>query len=149
MEESLIYSNVASELLEIFKYLDKEIKGKIPEKIEDNLEKIKNKEYKFAIDKTKELNEQKILPETRQILSIIYLKYCCSKEESDEILQENYEIKRLKEIEKREKYNPDNIFKNKKQEETEHVQLIDINNIPWHRKILNNITRFLRNIFKR
>jgi len=72
MEESLIYSNVASELLEIFKYLDRELKEKIPHKLKESLERIQNKEHKLNIDKTKTLNEQSLLPQTRQILSIIY-----------------------------------------------------------------------------
>ena len=164
MEESLMYSNVASELLEIFKYLDKGLKEKIPQKLKENLDEIRNKEYKLNIDKTKTLNEQELLPQTRQVLSIIYLKYCCSPEEAKKIIDENYEIKKQKEIEKYEKYNPDNIFKNKEKEKYEkynpanifknkekeavqQVQLIKIEDIPWYRKIARNINQFLKNIF--
>ena len=45
MEESLIYSNVACELLEIFKYFDKELKEKIPEKLKET-----NYIYKVGLD---------------------------------------------------------------------------------------------------
>ena len=149
MEESLIYSNVASELLEIFKYLDKELREKIPQKIKENLERITNKEHNFKIDKTKELNEQELLPQTKQILSIIYLKYCCSSEEANNILQENYEKQKQKEIEKYEKYNPDDIFKNKTQVETKPVQLIKMEDIPWYRKMAQKIKGFFKNIFRK
>lgn len=150
MEESLIYSNVANELLEIFKYLDKELKEKIPVKVKENLERINNKEHSFKIDKTKTLNEQELLPQTKQILSIIYLKYCCSPEEANNILQENYENQKQKEIEKYEKYNPNDIFKNKEKEEmVEQVQLISIDDVPWYRKVVGKISRFFKNIFRK
>jgi len=149
MEESLIYSNVASELLEIFKYLDRELKEKIPHKLKESLERIQNKEHKLNIDKTKTLNEQSLLPQTRQILSIIYLKYCCSPEEAKNIIDEDYERKKQKEIEKNEKYNPDNIFRNKEKESVKQVQLMNIEDIPWYIKISRNINQFLKNIFRK
>lgn len=153
MNESVIYQNVASELLEIFKYLDKELKEKIPEKLKESLERITNKEHNFKIDKTKELNEQNILPQTKQVLSIIYLKYCCSSEEANKIIEENYNIQKQKEIEKREKYNPDNIFKkNERQIEEniqEQVQLIPIENMVWYKKIALKISTFIKNIFRK
>ena len=110
MESNLTYSNVATELLEIFKYLEKTIKEKIPVDLEQKLFELRNESYVFEIDKTKSLDDQNILPETRQILSMIYLKYCCSEEESTNILN----IKKSKDLEieniKREKYSVDNIF---------------------------------------
>lgn len=150
MEESLIYSNVACELLEIFKYFDKELKEKIPEKLKESLERISNKEHKFRIDKTKELKEQELLPQTKDILSVIYLKYCCTLEERESILQEMEENQRLKELEKYEKYNPNDIFKNReKQVIEEPVQLINVQDIPWYRKILGKISEIFKNIFRK
>jgi len=150
MEESLIYSKVACELLEIFKYFDKELKEKIPEKLKESLKVISNQEHKFKIDKTKELNEQELLPQTKQILSVIYLKYCCASDERESILQEMEEKQRLKELEKYEKYNPNNIFKNRGgKEKAEQVQLIRIEDIPWYRKVVGKISEFLKNIFRK
>ena len=150
MEESIIYSNVACELLEIFKYFDKELKGEIPEKLKASLEKISSKEYKFKIDKTKELNEQELLPQTKDILSVIYLKYCCTPDERDNIIQEMEERQRLKELKKQEKYNPNDIFKNReKQTIVEQVQLISVEDIPWYRKIVGKISKILKNIFRK
>lgn len=153
MEDSLIYSNVASELLEIFKYLDKELKEKIPEKLKESLKNITNKEHNFKIDKTKELKEQNILPQTKQILSIIYLKYCCSSEEANKIIEENHNIQKQKEIEKCEKYNTDNIFKKKEKpiEKTveKQVQLMPIENLSWYKKITLKVSAFIKNIFRK
>lgn len=148
MEESLIYSNVAVELIEIFKYLDKELADKIPNKVKENLNKVKNKEYQFKIDKTKKLNEQQIMPATKQMLSIIYLKYCCSTEEITQILNENKYREEIKEQEKRQVYNPDNIFKEKETSNKEEVQLLNIKDIPWHRKLLKTIKNFFKRILE-
>lgn len=146
MEESLIYSNVAVELIEIFKYLDKELANKIPDKVKENLNNVKNKEYKFKIDKTKTLNEQNILPATKQMLSIIYLKYCCSLEEASKILDKNKEREIIKEQEKCEKYNLNNIFKEKEESKKEEVQLLKIEDIPWYRKLIQRLNGFFSNI---
>lgn len=148
MEESLIYPKVACELLEIFKYFDKELKEKIPEKLKESLEKISSTEYEFKIDKTKELNEQDLLPQTKDILSVIYLKYCCSSDERDTLIKEMEEQQRLKELEKQEKYNPNDIFKSReKQVIEESVQLIRMEDIPWYRKISERIKGFFKSIF--
>lgn len=150
MEESLTCSNVACELLEIFKYFDKELKEKIPEKLKESLERISNKEHKFKIDKTKELNEQELLPQTKDILSVIYLKYCCTSDERASLINEMEESQRLKELEKQKIYNPNDIFKSKeKQEMEESVQLISMEDIPWYRKIVGKISKIFKNIFRK
>lgn len=150
MEESLVYSNVACELLEIFRYLDKEVEDKIPEKLKESLSIRANNQHNFKIDKSKELKEQVMLPETRVILSCIYLKYCCTPEERKILLQEMEEKQKLKEIEKYEKYNPDDIFKKKeKKEVVEQVQLISIDDMPWYKKIIGKISKIFKNIFRK
>ena len=70
--------------------------------------------YEFNYDKSKKLNEQDIKPETRGLISLVYQDYICSEnEKKDYILKcKNYEIKKEEEL--REKYNPDNVFKNRK-----------------------------------
>lgn len=156
MENSLLYSNVAAELIEIFKYFDSTLSEKIPKKLKENLNRIKNKEHKFKIDKTKELNEQDVLPETKQILSIMYLKYFCTTEEANIIIEENRRKEIIAEEEKREKYNPDNIFKDKQQfyqkeqENVENMKLIEyVEYIPVHKRIMKKVKEFFKNILRR
>lgn len=152
MGENVIYSNVAIELLEIFKYLDKEISVKIPQKLKETLEKIKNTNYKFEIDKTKVLNEQELLPETRKIFTIIFLKYCCSEQERSDLINYSNDQKLLREEEKRKKYNYDNLFKDTKIEEDSKIEkkyLVEIEDIPWYKKIFNNISNFITRIFRK
>ena len=153
MENNLVYSNVATELIEIFKYFDSTLSGKIPKNLKENLNKIKNKEHKFKIDKTKELDEQDVLPETKQILSIMYLKYFCSTEEADAIIEESKRKEIIDEKEKREKFNPDNIFKDKQvyqEEQEDNMKLIEyVEYIPIHKRIINKVKDFFKNILRR
>lgn len=151
MESNLIYSNVATELLEIFKYLEKTVKDKIPNSLERQLFELRNENYVFKMDKTKSLNEQKILPETRQMLSMIYLKYCCSEEEVAEILNE----KKKKDLEienmKREKYNVDNIFNSvEKKEEATNMEMVVYNEKnSIYQKIIHKIKSFFEKIVRK
>ena len=154
MESDLIYGNVATELLEIFKYLEIAIKEKIPVDLEQKLIELRNESYVFKIDKTKSLNDQNILPETRQILSMIYLKYCCSEEESADILNK----KKSKDLEieniKREKYSVDNIFNSEKnveiQEEPTNMEMIVYNETTSiYQKIIHKIKSFWEKIVRK
>ena len=91
-----------------------EIIDKIPQKFIEFMKNIASTTYKFNYDKSKKLNEQDIKPETRGLISLVYQDYICSEDEKkDYILKcKNYEIKKEEEL--REKYNPDNLFKNRK-----------------------------------
>lgn len=91
-----------------------EIIDKIPQKFIEFMKNIASTTYKFNYDKSKKLNEQDIKPETRGLISLVYQDYICSEDEKkDYILKcKNYEIKKEEEL--REKYNPDNVFKNRK-----------------------------------
>ena len=151
MESDLIYGNVATELLEIFKYLENTIKEKIPVDLEKKLIEFKNESYVFELDKTKSLNEQKILPETRQILSMIYLKYCCSEEETADILSKKKEKELEIEKIKREKYNVDNIFASEEKKENPiNTEMIVYNEkTSIYQKIIHKIKLFFDKIVRK
>ncbi len=141
MENSTIYPEVATELIEIFKFIEEPILEKIPEKLKEELRKIASKDYKFKIDKTKKLNEQKIRPETKQLLSAIFIKYCCRQEDGEEILIACKENDMKIEQEKREKYNPDKIFEKRAEEKKPCFKLVVIKKDPWYKKLGRAIGR--------
>lgn len=145
MENSTIYPEVATELIEIFKFIEEPILEKIPEKLKEELGKIASKDYKFKIDKTKKLNDQKIRPETKQLLSAIFIKYCCRQEDGEEILVACKENDMKIEQEKREKYNPDTIFEKKEETKAEEkkpcFKLVVIKKDPWYKKLGRAIGR--------
>ena len=92
----------------------KEIIEKIPIKFLDFLKSIASKTYKFDYDQSKSLNEQNLKPETRGLIALVYQDYICNDEERKEYIQKSQVFANQQEDLKREKYNPDDIFKNKK-----------------------------------
>ena len=114
----------------------------ITERIEQFFKKEKNKEYILNIRSDIGLDGQKIKAETISLLTLLQINYLCdSEEERKEILKELQENDRLKEEESREKYNPDNIFKNRnnKLEKEENVAMVEYKEPSFIRRILDRI----------
>ena len=160
MENTTIYPDVATELIEIFKFVDEPVLEKIPEKLKEDLKRISNKDHEFTIDKTKSLSEQKMLPQTKELLSGIFIKYCCREGDGNEILVACKENDLKAEEKKREQYNPDKLFESRqeKKEDIETVvkpeekkqdcfKLVVVENLPWYKKIARSVSRFFRRFF--
>ncbi len=110
------FAEAATEINEIISYLPNEYIQRIPKKLRDFFEKVKSNNYISKIDPYKPLEEQELKPKTKTLLTIIYRNYWCNEEEKrilDRVLIEN-DKKYEKEL--RQKYNPDNIFKNKQEQ---------------------------------
>ena len=110
---SVEYSEAITETLDILKHTRKEDVDKISSKFMDFLNANASKTYKPELDHTKNIKDMQLKHKTKAILAIIYKKFWCDSEKQEQfnrVLKEN-EIKREKEL--REKYNQDNLFKNK------------------------------------
>lgn len=145
--ESTEYANAYSEVLEILKNISKEDYNKIPiEKI--NLFKTKaNKEYKFEYNPMLTLNEQKVSKRAKAIIAILFRDYWATPEQKEKILsKQNYDRIRI-EFDKRNQYNPNDIFKNMVKEKS---AVADENNLPIKVKnnnFLKKIIDYIRNLF--
>ena len=105
---------VYSEVYDIIKHMDINIRAKIPLQFIKIIQANKDDNYTVNIDYTKNINNQKLLKETRAILSLIYRDYICTPEERKILIEVDKEkIKKEREL-LVEKYNPDNIFKTNK-----------------------------------
>ena len=104
------YREALTEVNEIFKFCDINIIKKIPYKFKKFVEDNMNTDYKFEMDLSKSINQQNISKQTRYILAMIYRDYICDEDKKEKI--KKYQINRNKIIE--EKYNPDNLFVNKR-----------------------------------
>ena len=76
-----------TELSEIFMYTSNDIVSQIPKEILNSIESNKDNNYKFKYDITKDFEEQNLMELTKQILSGIYLAYCCNQQEKQELLK--------------------------------------------------------------
>ena len=114
--ENIEYSNSLYQINEIIKYMTPNLKARIPKKFISYFENNKSKDYNWKIDEAIPLEKQNLLPTTKEILTVLYKDYICDDIERVELEKtlSNNEIKYQEEL--REKYNPDNIFKNKTKE---------------------------------
>lgn len=112
MEET--YEKACTEVIELLKFFPKESVEKIPKKeLEVYLLK-RDKSYVYKVDKTKTFEEQKMSNKTKAIFANIFKKYWATDYQRERILaKEKFDKEKIEE-EKRAKYNPDEIFKNKK-----------------------------------
>lgn len=106
------YEIALTEVFEILEYLPKDIKSKIPKKLMEFIEKEKDDSY--IVDIKQPLNIEDYSNEAIVLLGMIYTDFLCSQEEKNELIQKSIELNKKFQQESLEKYNPDNIFKTKK-----------------------------------
>lgn len=137
-----------SEVHEILNLLEEDFYNKIPEKILKFFKEERDLEYTPIIDINKPLEEQGLLNRTIAILSILNINYWCeSEEEKQEFIAHLKENDEYQEKLIYEKYNPDNLFKNKNIEnevDTQNVEMIVYKEESFIKKILNKIKNLFR-----
>jgi hypothetical protein len=146
------YKEAFTEVNEIIKMMPIELVNKIPSKFR---EMIVEEKYKNYIPDIKEPIEKcKLKNETIIILGLIYRDFLCSPDERKKLQEKD--ARELQEVEKaieeeiREKYNPDDIFKNRNkivlQEEqpSEETRMTIVQEEKWYQKIFNLIKGLFR-----
>ena len=115
------YARAYTEVIEILKYVPEEDVNKIPKEKLDFYKNNMDTEYDYKIDTTKEFESQEISDKTKAILANIFRDYWATPYQKERIEEkEKNDIKKIEE-EKREKYNPDKIFKNTNQKSVDKV----------------------------
>lgn len=113
-EKYNIYCKAFKELDEIFKYFPKREYEKIPESFIKFIETNMDNSYEYKVKHIDDFQNQKMLEETKILLSIVYRDFIASSNVKTQILEmEKMELLQEEKI-IREKYNPDNLFNNKK-----------------------------------
>lgn len=145
--ENVEYMNSLYQISEILKYITPTLKARIPKKIISYIESNKSKDYNWKIDKTLPLEKQELLPTTKELITVLYKDYMCddiARAKLNKVLNEN-QIKYENEV--REKYNPDNIFKERNKSYETNKRTIENNEIVSYKesflsKIINKIKSF-------
>ena len=139
-------SEAAVEFNRILEYTSEDLKNKIPKKFLDFLQSIQSETYKFEYDKTKKLDEQKLKTKTRGLIALVYQDYICNEAEKEEYIQKSQKLIKQIEESKREKYNPNDIFKDKKIEnDKDTTNTVEI--VEYKESIIKRIIRKIKNIF--
>ena len=143
------------EVKAIIERLSIEYYQKIPDNIKSYIEENKDKDYIWVYNEERELQEQNLSESTLAILAYINTEYLLN-DEQKEFMNSLYEKNDKKlENELHENYNPEDIFKNKKQQEIEIEKNIEeTNNSSYHmveykENIFSKLLKFIKGIFYR
>lgn len=139
-----------SEINEFIGLLTVEEQNEIPKKLRDFFKKEKDNEYVKNINPNIAIEEQNLMQETLTLIAMLNLKYWCKDEQEKEKLKSIYsENERKYQEELRKKYNPDNIFNNRKNiEEKKEEQFNSIAMVEYKESIFEKIKKIIVNIFK-
>ena len=147
------YKKALSEVNIILAHTEKEVKDKIPEYFIQYIKENMDKNHRIKIQNNKELLEQNIMLETKQIIALMYRDYICTKDEREKLIRlEKEKYKRI-EKEKQEKYKID--FKKIAQRKTqkniidkvktkEKSSLIERKEEKWYNNIIDKILKIFK-----
>lgn len=141
------YSNAYSEVLEVLKYIPKEDYDKIPKKTIRLLEKNYDEKSEFRYNIALPFEEQGLSKDAKIILAILHRNCWATEEEKIQIRKEEIEYIRNIEETKKERYNPDNIFKNREKhitKELEENHYITIQKKKWYQVFFEKISDYLK-----
>lgn len=138
-----------TDVIDILNHTDKDLVDKIPNAFLEFLNKNKDKDYQSNINYNDEKWTENLNEQTKAILALIYIDYLVDKEERERLIKEEQEELTRIEEENREKYNLDNIFKNRKfsedEENKETKELIIVTSLPWYKRLLEKIKSIFGN----
>lgn len=104
-----------SEVNAFLQLIDSNMSNKIPKKLKNFFKREMDKKYQPVLQKNIPLKEQNLRRKTIAIISGLYLQYWCTDMSKKEELLKTYKNNEIKHQEQlREKYNPDMLFKNKR-----------------------------------
>lgn len=145
-----VYKNAFKEVYEILQNTDLELVQKVPINFINFLQTNMNTNYKTTIYNNISISQQLLLPETEDILALIYRNYWATSEEKQEFYTiDKKSLESFKENEKNKYKDVSEIFANRKKSTIQYNSLQDnsLAVIPkenFMRKILNKILKILK-----
>lgn len=143
------YAKAYKEIVEILKYVPEESVNKIPKEMRDMFEAEQLKTYDFQIDTEKTFEEQELLEETKAILANIFRDYWATDYQKARIIEKENQEREELERQKREKYNPDDIFLRNYPKENNEEDKVEVNAmIEYRETFFKKLINFIKNFFK-
>ena len=136
---STIEPRVANEMLKIIDLLSPEKQSEIPDDFKDIFKKYKDDSVNINVNSISDVSNDKLDPQTKNYLAFMFLKYLADDDEKEELKQVLKENEEYTQAIAKEKYNPDDVFKDNVE-----TQIQTIESVNWWNKILNKI----RSLFK-
>ena len=142
-----MYACSYKEVMTILRFMSIQDLVKIPSEKLEFFDNNMDTSYEYELDYSKPFQAQQMSPVTEAILANLYRDYLASPAQREAILEkERQELEQI-EQEKREKYNPDDLFKSKQVEEEEtkkvdeNVALVEYQE-PFLKRVFNVIKRW-------
>lgn len=140
-----------SEVYEILNLMEDEDKEKVPQEVSDFFEEQRMKEYKPKIRTDIPLTEQNLRRETVVLLTILVINYWCDSEEEKQLFIDELEKNEKMKMELQEKYNPDNLFKNRRKTKEDVVmeQIENVGMIQYKENLFTKLKKWFEKIFNK
>ncbi len=97
----------------LLKYFPNSFIEKLPNKLLEIISSKADRKYIIDIDTDKSINEQNISNKTKMILAVLTYNYWSNEKQKDIIRKKLYDNEEIYQRKLSEKYNPDDLFKNK------------------------------------
>ena len=142
------YAKAYKEVLEILKFVSTEDYNKIPKEQIEFFQNNSDKDYKYTYMPFKSLNEQDIMELTKYIIILLFKEYWATDLQKKKIIaKQEFDREKLEE-EKTQKYNINDLFKNKKanilDEKKKNMQIIEYKEPNFYEKIIEKILKIFR-----
>ena len=147
------YSEAAVEVLDILNYTNKEDVARIPQSFIKFLTNIASRSYIVEFNHEQPIDSLNLKKQTKELLGFIYITWWCDKEEREKYKNLIHESN-IKNEEVKEKYNVNDIFKKKKENQehkiTQNENVIKANIVEYKeesifKRIINKILNFFDN----
>lgn len=143
------YAKAYTEVLEILRHFTEEEYSRIPKEKIEFYKNNRNKNYEFKINPQIDLFEQDISEEANAIMISLFRDYFATEKQKEKLKILLYQNQNIQEQEKNKKYNPKNLFKNKKQENVkENVTITQSAMVKYKKNIFKKIINKIIDYFK-
>ena len=143
------YAKAYTEVLEILSYFSKEEYSRIPKEKIEFYKNNMDKSYEFKINPEIDLSEQHISEDANAIIISLFRDYFATEKQKEKLKILLNQNQNIQEQAKREKYNIDNLFKNKKQENVkESVTTTQSAMVKYKKNIFKKIINKIIDYFK-
>lgn len=144
------YEEAYAEVIEVLNYIPINEYRKIPKQYIKFMEENCSEASSFVYNVALPFDKQNISDTAKNILGMIFRLFIIEQSKKEELSNRDEEIRKQEVLEKHIKYNPDNLFKNKKSElktientETKEVNLVEYKESLF-KKILNKILKIFK-----
>lgn len=148
------YEEAYAEVIEVLNYIPMNEYKKIPKKYIVFMEENCSENIDFTYNIALPFDKQEISDTAKNILGMIFRLFIIEKSKKEELNNKDLELKKQEELEKYIKYNPENLFKNKKNisktaEEKEERTIQDVYLTEYNESLFKRIWNKILRIFKK